>query len=46
MRTCKEYLAPEVEIILVTEDIVRTSPGDKGELPFQPFGGGDSSIFG
>lgn len=46
MITCKEYLTPELEIILLAEDVVRTS-NDKGELPFQPFGSStDPSVFG
>ena len=46
MITCKEYLTPELEIIVIAEDVVRTS-SDKGELPLQPFGSAsDPSIFG
>ena len=46
MITCKNYLEPEIEIVLLgTEDVIRTS-GDKGELPFQPFGTDGGSIFG
>lgn len=47
MQTNKAYLSPELEILFIEEDVVRTSDGEKGELPLQPFGGvSDGSLFG
>lgn len=42
MITCKNYSAPEIEIVMITDDVVRTSlPGTgEGELPVQPIGNG------
>ena len=47
MMAYKHYLAPEIEVILITQDVVRTSETDKGELPVQPFGSsGSGANFG
>lgn len=42
MITCKHYSAPEIEIVCITDDVVRTSfpGGGEGELPVQPGGSG------
>ena len=38
MRTFKIYAAPEIDIVWIKEDVVRTSPGEgEGELPVQPW---------
>lgn len=38
MKTFEIYIPPLVEVLIVQEDVVRTSlGGDNGELPVQPW---------
>ena len=38
MKTFKIYIPPLVEVLIMQEDVVRTSlGGDEGELPVQPW---------
>ena len=38
MKIFKKYVPPLVEIVMIEEDVVRTSlGGDDGELPVQPW---------
>ncbi len=40
MCTLKNYTTPTIEILLITDDVVRTSWGlGEGELPIQPWWG-------
>jgi hypothetical protein len=40
MRTFENYTAPSIEIVLIADDVVRTSLGlEEGELPVQPWCG-------